>query len=150
MTNCSCLLCVTVAGRSEVYRVNGDTGLRRYWSEMFESITLVVLDRWKGKMPCKHMLNSQPLPVLSHSQVRVGVYEVVLCIPYRVQCMQVTHDTSQYTTSIHVWGRWEMMWKRATRGNSVHCYLQVGLVLVRALFVLSLSQTLTFNWTILN
>jgi hypothetical protein len=46
---------------------------------------------------------------------------------------QITRETSQYSTSIHIWPRQEMMWEPATRGNSGHWHLQVGFGLAKVL-----------------
>lgn len=65
------------------------------------------------------------------------MWQVTLCflkILYLEKTSRVNYK-SVCSTSIHVWGRCEITWKPATRGNSERCYHQVGFGFARVLWM---------------
>jgi hypothetical protein len=119
------------------------------------------------------MTQAKTLPIFKEenealSRAMCACVCVCLCMPadfYAIYLSQVTSDTSQYLTSIHVWGHWELTWKLTTRvlpldllrglwtGMEDGCKHLPLITKVASLnpvikccfeiFVLSLSQTLT-------
>jgi hypothetical protein len=91
--------------------MEGERGWTGFWAPPLKIQLFVVLER-----------DSVSLSVHTHTHAHTHTRT------------QVTCDTSQYSTSIHIWGRRKKTWKPATRGKSEHCYLQVGFSFVRVLW----------------